>query len=172
MIEHIHKRFITYKLKIKINTPYPILLIEVGLSPIESLAMTRLLLYKQKINNMGDHRLPKLAFNSIQKHLRIKRGWYKDTRAWLNYWERRNKDLEDKRGLRYYKGVINPTLKDQKYLSVLTSSKKKINISKIRTNSHELHSEMGRWVVPKTPWVERICHLCENMNIEMKITSF
>ena len=33
-------------------------------------------------------------------------------------------------------------------------------------NSHELHSETGRWVVPKMPWVERIFHLCENMNIE------
>ena len=76
------------------------------------------------------------------------------------------KDLEAKRKLRYYKEIINPTLEDQKYLSVLTSSKKKINIAKIRTNSHELHSETGRWAVPKTPWVERICHLCENRNIE------
>ena len=53
-----------------------------------------------------------------------------------------------------------------KYLFVLTSSKKKIKITKIRTNSHELHSETDCWAVPKTPWVERICYLCENMNIE------
>ena len=33
-------------------------------------------------------------------------------------------------------------------------------------NSHELHSEIGHWEVPKTPWVERIYHLCENMNID------
>ena len=33
-------------------------------------------------------------------------------------------------------------------------------------NSHELHTETGRWTVPKTAWVERICHLCENRNIE------
>ena len=75
-------------------------------------------------------------------------------------------DLEAKQKLRYYKEVINPTLEDQKYLSVLTSLKKKINIAKIKTNSHELHSETGHWEVPKTPWVERICHLCENMNID------
>ena len=83
-IEQIQKRFITYNLKIKSNTPYPILLI-VGLSPIESLTMTRLLLYKHKINNMGDHRLPKLAFNSSQNHLRLKQGWYKYTRSRLNH---------------------------------------------------------------------------------------
>ena len=50
------------------------------------------------------------------------------------------KDLEAKRKLRCYKEVINPTLEDQKYLSILTSSKKKNNISKMRTNSHDLHS--------------------------------
>ena len=33
-------------------------------------------------------------------------------------------------------------------------------------NSHELHSGTGRWIVPKAPWVEMICHLFENMNIE------
>ena len=86
-IEKIHKFFITYNLKIKSNTPYPILLIEVGLSPIESLAMTRLLLYKHKLNSIGDHRLPKLALNSSQNHLRLKRGWYKDTKVWLNHWD-------------------------------------------------------------------------------------
>ena len=70
-IEQIQKRFIMYNLKIKSNTPYPILLIEVGLSHIESLAMTRLLLYKRKINNMGDHRLPKLALDSSEVGIKI-----------------------------------------------------------------------------------------------------
>ena len=76
------------------------------------------------------------------------------------------KDLAAKRKLSYYKKVITPTLEDQKYLPILTSSKKKINIAKIRTNSRELNSETGYWVVPKTPWMERICHLYENTNIE------
>ena len=76
------------------------------------------------------------------------------------------KDLVAKRKLSYYKKVINPTLEDKKYLSILTSSENKINITKIRTNSHEIHSEIGCWEVPKTPWMERICHLCENRNIE------
>ena len=151
-IEEIQKHFIrSYNLKIKSNTPYPIILIEVGLSPIEILAMARLLLYKHEINNMRDHRIPKLALHSSQNHQRFKRGWYKDTGAQLNHWEIDEnvalqninniknivtskfkekmwceKDLEAKRKLRYYKEIINPTLEDQKYLSVLTSSKKKI----------------------------------------------
>ena len=47
-IQQIQKWFITYNLKIKSNTPYPILLIEAGVSPIESIAMTRYLMYKNK----------------------------------------------------------------------------------------------------------------------------
>jgi hypothetical protein len=55
-------------------TPYPILLIEASLSPIESMAMTRYLMYKNKLNNMEDKRLPKIASNSSQNHLRLKQG--------------------------------------------------------------------------------------------------
>ena len=46
-IEQIQKRFITYNLKIKSNKPYPILLIEVGISLIESLAMTSFVVQAQ-----------------------------------------------------------------------------------------------------------------------------
>ena len=49
--------------------------------------MLRFLMYKHKLNNIDNHRLPKLALNSSQNHLKLNRGWHKDTRAWLNYWE-------------------------------------------------------------------------------------
>ena len=39
-------------------------------------------------------------------------------------WE--DQELEDKRKLRYYKEVINPTLDNQNYFSVLSKNKKKI----------------------------------------------
>jgi hypothetical protein len=95
---------------------------------------------------MDDKRLPKITSNSSQNHLQLKRGWHKDAKSWLN---------------RYYKEVVNPNLEDQNYLSILRSAKKKINIAKIRTNSHELHSETWHWTTPKTSWDERICHLCD-----------
>ena len=47
-----------------------------------------------------------------------------------------DKELDDKRKLRYYKEVVNPNLEDQKYFFVLTSIKKRINIFKIIINSH------------------------------------
>jgi hypothetical protein len=66
----------------------------------------------------------------------------------------------------YYKDVINHNIEDQNYLSILTSVKKKISIAKIRTNSYELHSETGGWSIPKTPWDERVCHLCDTTKVE------
>ena len=121
---------------------------------------------------MGNERLPKISLNSSQNQLRLKRCWRKDTMAWLNHWginengilqnignakniitfKFEKENLVVKRKLRYYKEVINPNLEDQKYLPVVTNSQKEINIAKIRTNSHEVHSKTGRWSIPKTPW--------------------
>ena len=141
---------------------------------------------------MGNGRLPKIALNSSKNQLRLKRSWCKDTMAQLNHWGINENDilqnidnaktiitskfkekfsceenLAVKRKLRYYKEVINHiNLEDQKYLLVVTNSRKKINIAKIRMTSHELHSETRRWSIPKTPWAERICHLCESISIE------
>jgi len=56
----IQKQFITYNLNIKGNTPYHILLIEVGLCPIESATMFTYLMYKKKLHNMESKRRPKI----------------------------------------------------------------------------------------------------------------
>jgi hypothetical protein len=77
-----------------------------------------------------------------------------------------DKELVDKRKLRYHKEVVNPNLEDQNYLSIFKSAKKKINIDKIRTNSHKLQSEIEHWTTPKTPWDERICHICDTKRVE------
>jgi hypothetical protein len=62
-----------------------------------------------------------------------------------------DKRVRGKRKLRYYKEIINPNLEDQNYLSMLTSVKKKISVAKIRTNSHELHTETDLWSILKMP---------------------
>jgi hypothetical protein len=35
---------------------------------------------------MDDKRLPKIASNYSQNHQRLKRGWHKDEKCWLNHW--------------------------------------------------------------------------------------
>ena len=130
-------------------SPYPILFVEVGFPRIESMAMTSYLMYKHKINNMGNERLSKMDLNSSQNQLCLKRCWCKNTRAWLNWGIDENDILQNidhvkniitskfkekfqceenlaaKRKLRYYKEVINPNLEDQKYLSVANHSRNK-----------------------------------------------
>ena len=64
--------FITYYIKIKGNTPYPLILIEVSSSTIESMSMTSYIMNKKKINNMGDKRLPKIDSYSHQNHLQLR----------------------------------------------------------------------------------------------------
>lgn len=81
-----------------------------------------------------------------------------------NLWD--DKKLEGKNNLKYCKVVINPNLENQNYLSALTSTKNKINITKITINSHELHSETGQWCIPKTPLDERVCHLYDTKTVE------
>ena len=51
-------------------------------------------------------------------------------------------------------------------LLLVTSSRKKINIAKIRMNSNELQRETESWYIPKTPWTERVFHLCESLSVE------
>jgi hypothetical protein len=91
-IEQIQKRFITYNLKIKGNTPYPILLIEASLSPIESMAMTRYLMYKNNKQH-GRQEASKIASKSSQNHLWLKQGWHKYAKSWLNHWGIRKRSL-------------------------------------------------------------------------------
>jgi hypothetical protein len=94
--------------------------------------MKTYLMYKNKLHNMEDMRLPKIASNSSRNHLRLKRGWNKYAQSWLSHWGimeetiLQNKDtikniikskfkekmwcdkeLEEKTKLRYYKEVIN-----------------------------------------------------------------
>jgi hypothetical protein len=76
-------------------------------------------------------------------------------------------DLEEKIKSGYYKEVTNGNIEDQNYLFVFKSVKRKITISKIRTNSHEIHSETRHWPIPKMSWDKRVlCLLCDTKTIE------
>jgi hypothetical protein len=46
--------------------------------PIESMVVTRCLMYKNKLNNMEDKRLPKISSKSSHNHHQLKLGWHKD----------------------------------------------------------------------------------------------
>ena len=64
---------------IKGNTPYLILLIKNGMSPIESKTMFIYSMYKKKIYSMESENLPNIASNFSQNpHPLLNHGWHKD----------------------------------------------------------------------------------------------
>ena len=108
----IHKKFITYNLEIKGNTPYHILLIEVDFPTIESTTMFKYLMYKKKLYNTESKRIPKIASNFSKKpHLLLKHGWHKDAESWLNHWGIKE---EISMGRKYsVKDIISSKFKDK-----------------------------------------------------------
>ena len=73
-------------------------------------------------------------------------------------------NLAIKRKLRYYKEVINPNLDDQKYLSVVTSSQKKINIAKIRMNMNSITKQSVGLFLKIHGW--KWFSICVSMSVE------
>jgi hypothetical protein len=101
---------------------------------------------------MDDKRLPKISSRTSQNHQWLKWGWHKDAKSWPNHWgiqEAIMHNIDNITNIITSKFKENmwsdKELVDQNYLSDLKSAKNKINIAKIRTNSHELHSEIGPW---------------------------
>lgn len=80
-------------------------------------------------------------------------------------------NIKDKRKLSYYKNIINPKLEHPSYPHKIINFKKKLVVAKLRTNSHELHSEIVRCTIPKTPRDKRICKFC-NLNAIKDETHF
>jgi hypothetical protein len=60
------------------------------------------------------------------------------------------KEIDNDKKLNYYEEIINFNLEEQNYLFIVVSSKRKINIVKMKTNSHELHFKIGFWTRSKT----------------------
>jgi hypothetical protein len=86
-IEQIQNCFIINDVKIKGNTPYLILILEVELPPsIESKAMIRYLMYKNKLINMKKERFSITTSNIIKTHSKLKARKARDVAPWLNNW--------------------------------------------------------------------------------------
>lgn len=68
----------------------------------------------------------------------------------------------------YYVKEFNPTREHgvKEYLGANIEGKAKILIAQLRSGSHHLRCEIGRWKVPKKGWEERICRFCNKGVVE------
>lgn len=76
--------------------------------------------------------------------------------SWLQ-----NLDKSDK--LRSYR-IFKKAFGFEKYLSLVNSVMDRVSLSRLRTSSHKLHIETGRYTTPKTEVENRICKNC-NLNL-------
>lgn len=83
-IERIQKHLITSKFKIKSTVPYDIMLSEVGVAPIEAIAMVSLISYLKRTEQLGADRWPKVVVNDVL--CKRKKSWMQQNIKWLKKW--------------------------------------------------------------------------------------
>jgi len=68
----------------------------------------------------------------------------------------------------YYIEEFNPTHNHQQkvYIGANISLRAKILIAQLRTNSHQLRCDTGRWKIPNKVWEERVCIFCSSKKVE------
>ena len=54
----------------------------------------------------------------------------------------------------------------KKYLSVVNSDNDRVSMTMLRTSSHQLQIEIGRYTIPKTPINDRTCKNCNLNSVE------
>ena len=80
----------------------------------------------------------------------------------INKFHKQTWDKELRRKRKYYIEEFNPTYNQHQkaYIEANIPWKSKILIAQLRTNSHQLRCETGRWKRPKEAWQESVCIFC------------
>lgn len=187
-LERIQKHMITCNLKLKTTVPYEIILAESGTFPLEASTISRLLNYLKKVENMDSHRWPKAVVKEVLGCR--KKTWMKQNNNWLSKWDINLHDFHNTneeikkyvtkkflaamwtkqigRKKDHYVKAFNPTWEhgDKNYLGAAIKGKAWLLIAQLRTGSHHLRCETGRWTIPKEVWEDRICMFCSKGVVE------
>ena len=182
-------KFIKFILGVGKQTPNMAVLGEAAVLPLLMRAHIAMLKFWNRIRNMEDNTLVKLAY---KENLETNSTWCKTiqilntsfnlhTRDWspaefaytlkkkiktafITYWKTRirNPDVEKKLGL-YAK--VKKEFSTDAYLEMLSFKSRQI-ITKFLSSNHRLRIETGRHTNPKIPRDERLCQLCDLSKVE------
>jgi hypothetical protein len=88
----------------------------------------------------------------------------------IDRFHKRTRDKGLGRKKEYYIEEFNPTYNHHQKVCIGAniSWRSKMLISQLRTNSHQLRCETGRWKIPKKAWEERVCVLCTSGKVEIE----
>ena len=119
-----------------------------------------------------------------------KKSWMRKNKRWMQKWNiylnacpKNSKELNNFLLEKFRKGIwgkglgrkkknyvqeFNPTcdLQQKEYIGANIPRREKVLIAQLRTNSHQLQCEMGRWKRPKEAWEERVCTFCTSGAVE------
>ena len=159
-----------------------------GSFPLEAVALVRMLSYLKKTQGLETHRWPKLVIE--EELVRRKSTWMKQNHKWMRKWDINIQTSRDNikeikkfvneifrnilwtrhigRKKSYYIKEFNPTSShDEKaYIRATINWKAKMLMAQLRTSSHRLRCETGRWQVPKEEWADRTCLFCNMGTVE------
>ena len=85
---------------------------------------------------------------------------------YIKQWEANMADLDRNPILRTYR-YIKWSFKIEPYLYLVKDHRYRHAIAQLRTSSHILHIERGRYTKPRTPVNERLCSLCNCVEDEL-----
>ncbi|KAH9329718.1 hypothetical protein KI387_001826 [Taxus chinensis] len=193
-IERIQKHLITSSLKVKSTVPYEILLAEAGSFSLEALAISRMISYLKKVENMDNLRWPKIVVDDTLE--RRKKTWMNQNTKWMYKWSiNMQKCLNSNREIKnyviekfrtamwtgqigrkkaHYIREFNPTGEhDEKaYLGAAIKGKAKILVAQLRTGSHHLRCETEAQLIREEDRYESGHHASVIMATASICTSF
>ena len=187
--------FMRYALKVKGNTDKNILSGECGVYPPSIHCHSNVLIYFNRVSHMPNDCMMRKAYNALfQLHSQGFRTWVSRVcelaeyygirdilfdrenfkqkcklairQRYQNNWLHNINNTEEHPVLRTYK-TIKTEFKLEPYLRLVKDFKYRHAITKIRTSSHNLEIERGRYNRPKTPIEQRLCFVCNCVESEL-----
>ena len=108
----------------------------------------------------------KYQFHSLRPCGAYMSNWNRSSLNYIKQWEANMADLDRNPILRSYR-YIKWSFKIEPYLYLVKDHRYRHAIAQLRTSSHILHIERGRYTKPRTPVNERLCTLCNCVEDEL-----
>ena len=190
--DRIFLRFIRCVLMVKATTSNAAVYGECGRLPPSVSCHVNILTYANRLHNMGNGKVVKQVYNELCRlHEMGFATWVTKVSELVQYYkvdvqtadskifkqqckmsvkhsfeQTWQQDLVNSTKLRTYT-LIKDSFCKEPYLDLITDIRYRRALTKIRTSSHTLEIERGRYTRPKTPVHARLCHECKEIDDEI-----
>ena len=182
--EAVHLRFMKWILGIHKRTTNVFCWSELGEFPLFIPAIKQAVRYQERLSKLSDNRM---VFHAYQEQQRMELKWYDTLRQLKHRTLKENKSTEQILQSRHiylsniykichskleYLAAMDNKFGLQYYLQVLDNFQTRRTLAKLRSSSHCLEVETGRYTNPITPKELRFCKFCKNIGISVIETEY